>query len=91
VLRAKWNVAALRFQLAFARLDRFRRKAGFNPDQPRVHNNVDPTGKGMTPDQARSLLKAIEESQDPRIRNYNHAMRLLRRLFRLRIGPRGTE
>jgi hypothetical protein len=44
----------------------------------------------MTPDHARSFLKEIRESQDPRIRDYNNAMRLLRRLFPLRPG-RGTE
>jgi hypothetical protein len=44
------------------------------------------TDKQMTPDQARALLKEIRESEDPRIRNYNNAVRMIRRLFRLRIG-----
>jgi hypothetical protein len=44
----------------------------------------------MTPDQARALLKEIRESQDPRIRDYNKTVRLLRRLFRLR-GGRGID
>ncbi len=32
----------------------------------------------MTPDQARDLLKEIRESDDPRIRDFNRAMRMLR-------------
>jgi hypothetical protein len=51
-------------------------------------NNIKP--ETMTPDQALALLKEIRESQDPRIRDYNAAIRLLRRLFRLRAG-RATE
>jgi hypothetical protein len=51
-------------------------------------NNIRP--EQMTPDQARSLLKEIRESQDPRIRDFNNSMRLLRRIFRLRTG-RGNE
>jgi hypothetical protein len=35
----------------------------------------------MTPDQARDLLKAIRESDDPRIRDFNRTMRMLRRSF----------
>jgi hypothetical protein len=34
--RARWHLAALRFELALQRFERWRRKAGFNPDQPRV-------------------------------------------------------
>ncbi len=48
------------------------------------------TQEEMTPSHARELLREIRESQDPRIRNYNNAIRMLRRLFRLRSG-RGTE
>jgi hypothetical protein len=44
----------------------------------------------MTPEQAYALLKEIRESQDPRIRDVNNAIRMLRRLFRLRTG-RGGE
>jgi hypothetical protein len=35
----------------------------------------------MTPDQARDLLKEIRESEDPRIRDFNRTMRMLRRSF----------
>jgi len=42
--------------------------------------------KKMTPDQARDLLKEIKDSDDPRIRNFNDALRTLRRVFRLRTG-----
>jgi hypothetical protein len=51
-------------------------------------NNIKP--ESMTPNQARTLLKEIRETEDPRIRNFNATMRLLRRLFPLR-GGRGTE
>lgn len=44
----------------------------------------------MTSDHARALLKEIRESSDPRIRNFNATIRLLRHLFPLRTG-RGTE
>lgn len=44
----------------------------------------------MTPDHAWELLAEIRKSQDPRIRDYNNALRTLRRLFRLRPG-RGVE
>ena len=32
----------------------------------------------MTPDQARDLLKEIRETDDPRIRDFNRSMRMLR-------------
>src|SRR3954454_23477471 len=32
----------------------------------------------MTPDQARDLLKEIRETDDPRIRDFNRTMRMLR-------------
>jgi hypothetical protein len=44
----------------------------------------------MTPDHARAILREVRESSDPRIRQFNDTMRLLRRLFPLR-GGRGTE
>lgn len=44
----------------------------------------------MTPDHARTMLREIRESSDPRIRQFNDTMRLLKRLFPLR-GGRGTE
>jgi hypothetical protein len=46
----------------------------------------DITPETMTPDQARDLLKEIRESDDPRIRDYNRSIRMLRRIFRLRGG-----
>jgi len=46
----------------------------------------DITPEAMTPDQARDLLKEIRESEDPRIRDYNRMVRMLRRVFRLRGG-----
>jgi hypothetical protein len=42
--------------------------------------NINP--ESMTPDQARDLLKAIRESDDPRIRGYNRMIRMLRKVFR---------
>lgn len=53
--------------------DGFLKRNGISPEQ-------------MTPDQARSLLKEIRESDDPRIRDFNSNMRRIRRLFRLRPG-----
>jgi hypothetical protein len=54
------------------------------------NNNIKPDASDMTPGHARALLKEIRESQDPRIRNFNDTIRLLRRLFPLRTG-RGVE
>jgi hypothetical protein len=34
--RARWHLAALRVELALKSFEQWRRKAGFNPDQPRV-------------------------------------------------------
>jgi hypothetical protein len=45
----------------------------------------------MTRGQARALLNEIASSQEPRIRDYNIGVKLLRRLYRLRTGGRGTE
>jgi hypothetical protein len=43
----------------------------------------------MSPDHARAVLKAIEESEDPRIRYYRAFIRQLRLFYR--TGGRGTE
>jgi hypothetical protein len=45
----------------------------------------------MTPDQARSLLKAVAESQEPRIRVYGEMIKRMRMFYRLRSGARGSE
>lgn len=47
-------------------------------------NDVDP--RNMTPSQARQLLGEVRDSQDPRIRDFNRAMQMLRRVFRFRFG-----
>jgi hypothetical protein len=44
------------------------------------------TPETTTPDHARDILKAIRESEDPRIRDYTRMIRMLRRIFRLRGG-----
>lgn len=44
----------------------------------------------MTPDDAWQLLAEIRESKDPRIRDYNDSVRLLRKLRMLRTG-RGSQ
>jgi hypothetical protein len=49
-------------------------------DQFMRERNITP--ETMTPDQARDLLKAVRESDDPRIRSYNRVIRMLRRFFR---------
>lgn len=54
-----------------------------------ARNGIHP--ERMTPYQAREMVSAIERSSDPRIREYNNGLRLLQRLFRLRIGGRGLE
>jgi len=45
----------------------------------------------ITPDHARAVLKAIAESEDPRIRLYREFIRRLRLFYRLRTGGRGSE
>ncbi len=45
----------------------------------------------MTPDHANAVLKAIAESDDPRIRIYRAMLLHMRRLYRLRTGVRGSE
>ena len=54
-------------------------------------NNIEP--EKMTPEQARSLLKAVKESTNPRIRDYNMGIRMLQYMYRLpgRGGGRGNE
>ena len=47
-------------------------------------NNIIP--ERMTPDQAWELLKLIRESSDPRIRDFNAMIRMLRRIYRFRTG-----
>ncbi|WP_322516443.1 hypothetical protein SR870_02340 [Rhodopseudomonas palustris] len=44
------------------------------------------TPESMTPSQARELLREIDISQDPRIRDFNRAMRMLRFIARVRLG-----
>jgi hypothetical protein len=59
-------------------------------DQFMKENNIKP--EEMTPDQARSMLKAIEESQEPRIRNYRQFIQRLQLRYQLRTGGgRGNE
>jgi hypothetical protein len=48
------------------------------------NNNIKP--ETMTPQQARDFIMEINASEDPRLRDFNRAMRLLRYLFRLRTG-----
>jgi hypothetical protein len=45
----------------------------------------------MTPDQARQFLKEVQESRDPRIRNYNMRMLLREILKRVPFRSRGNE
>src|SRR5262245_34924894 len=45
----------------------------------------------MTPNQARSMLKTIEESQDPRIRNYRNFIQRLQLRYQLRTGGAETN
>ncbi len=55
-----------------------------------TENNIQP--EQMTPEQAQTLLNAVRESPDPRIRNYNKGIRMLQFLYRLRTGAfRGNE
>lgn len=53
--------------------EQFMKQNGITPEQ-------------MTPDHARQLLTRIKESDVPEIRDYNRAIRMLRRVFRSRIG-----
>ena len=59
-------------------------------DQFMKENNIKP--EEMTPDQARSMLRGIEQSQDPRIRNYRQFIQRLLLRYQLRTGGgRGNE
>jgi hypothetical protein len=49
-------------------------------------NNGAKRPEQMTPDHARAVLKAIAESEDPRIRHYAEFIRRLRLFYRLRGG-----
>lgn len=59
-------------------MDGFMREHNIKPEQ-------------MTPDHARAVLKAIAESDDPRIRYYREFSRRLQMFYRLRTGGRGSE
>lgn len=73
-----WNKAHFEYNEAVRQLgDRFLEKNRITPEQ-------------MTPDHAREMPKEIRESRDPRIRDYNQTIRLIRRIYRLRTG-RGME
>jgi len=52
-------------------------------------NSIKP--EQMTPDQARSVLKAIAESEGPRIRVYGEMLKRMRMFYRLRSGVRGER
>lgn len=49
-------------------------------------NNLRPDAADMTPSQARTLLKQIRDSEDPRIRDFNFNIRRIQRFMRLRGG-----
>lgn len=53
-----------------------------------VRNGITP--EQMTPDHATALMKEIRETEEPRIRTFNNAIRLIQRLYKLRTG-RGLE
>jgi len=52
-------------------------------------HNIKP--EQMTPDQARSVLKAIADSEEPRIRVYREMIKRMWMFYRLRSGARGSE
>jgi hypothetical protein len=47
--------------------------------------------RDLSPDHARAVLKAVAESQDPRILSYRNFIRLMQLFPWLRSGARGTE
>lgn len=49
-------------------------------------NGLRPDGSNMSPDHARAIVKAIRETEDPRIRDFNLNMRRIQRFRRLRGG-----
>jgi hypothetical protein len=53
-------------------------------------NNIT-TRRDLTPDHARAVVKAVAESQDPRILSYRNFIRLMQLFPWLRSGARGTE
>jgi hypothetical protein len=59
-------------------LDRYMQEHNIKPEQ-------------MTPDQARSVLKAIADSEEPRIRVYREMIKRMWMSYRLRSGARGSE
>jgi hypothetical protein len=74
-----WDEPHARYNEATKELmDRFLERNEIRPDQ-------------MTADQARSLVKEIHESKDPRIRNFNMRIRLREYLYRIRSRGRGNE
>ena len=78
----RWDDAHRKYNEAVGELTKdFMKKNDIQPEQ-------------MTPDQARSLLKAIKESPNPTIRDYNMGIRMLQYMYRLpggRGGGRGNE
>jgi hypothetical protein len=54
-----------------------------------ARHNIKP--EQMTPDQARSVLKEIAESEEPRIRVYREMIKCMWMFYRLRSGGRGSE
>ncbi|MBI3704551.1 MAG: hypothetical protein HY244_12075 [Rhizobiales bacterium] len=78
----RWDDAHRKYNEAVGELTKdFMKKNGIQPEQ-------------MTPDQARSLLKATKESPNPIIRDYNMGIRMLQYMYRLpggRGGGRGNE
>lgn len=65
-----WDDAHRKYNDATRELsERFMEERGIAPSQ-------------MTPEQAGDLLKEIRKSENPKIRDYNRAMRMLRRIFR---------
>ena len=79
VVGHRWDELHKQYNRATPELmDRFMSDNGIQPEQ-------------MTPDHARSLLKAIERSRDSRIANYLKGIRFREYLYRLRTGVRGNE
>jgi len=54
-------------------------------------NGIDKKAKGMTAEQARSFLKEILESRDPRIRRFNMLILLREIMHHVPRWPRGNE
>jgi hypothetical protein len=58
-------------------------------DRYMQENNIKP--EEMTPEQARAVLKATAESEEPRIRTYREMIKRMWMFYRLRSGARGNE